>query len=126
MTYLVDTHVLLWRLLEPRRLSRKARDIFSRETERLVVPTVVMLEIQYLVEIGKVEIDLNEVLEVVQADPRYRFIAYDEPAMLQSLQLTSTRDPFDRVILSHALARGIPILTRDRWMHRQAPHLAVY
>ena len=38
-----------------------------------------------------------------------------------SLSLDDHRDPFDRTILAEAMARSLPILTRDRWMAARYP-----
>jgi PIN domain nuclease of toxin-antitoxin system len=34
------------------------------------------------------------------------------------LQQHWTRDPFDRLLVGHALARGAPLLTKDRLIRR--------
>lgn len=126
MQYVVDTHILLWRLLEPDRLSQKVRRLFATETNRFYIPTICVLEAQYLIEIGRIALDVQQLLDIVAAEPAYHFLPYDETAMLQSLRLTGTRDPFDRVILAHALASHRKIITKDRWMTETVPQLAVF
>ena len=84
-----------------------------------------MLEIQYLVEIKRVELDIDETLKTIQLERNFELVSFDEEAMLHSLKLMTTRDPFDRIILSHALARSTKILTKDFWMKKTAPHLVV-
>lgn len=126
MNYVVDTHILIGRLVEPARLSAKVKSLFSREEEnRFLIPTIVLLEIQYLKEIGKIEVNLDEILLAVGDNPSFKLLAYDEAVMLQSLQLTTNRDPFDRIILAHALSLSSKIITKDRWMKKTAPHLVV-
>ncbi len=126
MNFIIDTHVLIERLLKPSRLSTKVRSIFLNEENDFLIPTVVLLEIQYLTEIGRIEIDIDQTLTTLQETFRFQLVPYDEAAMLHSIRLTTTRDPFDRIILAQALARSTKIITRDRWMKRTAPHLVVF
>jgi len=126
MHYVIDAHVLIERILEPSRLSRKVRSIFSAEENDFLIPTVCLLEIQYLTEIGRIKIDLDQTLSILRETPHFELIPFDEAAMLQSLRLNTTRDPFDRIILAQALALSTKIITRDRWMKSTAPHLAIY
>ncbi len=125
MRYLVDTHILLWRLIEPRRLPKTTKALFLNARHQFDIPTIALLEIQYLIEIGRVQTNIDHVLTVLHEEPSFQLIPYDEVVMLHSLRLTTTRDPFDRIILAHALATSTQILTKDRWMRRMASHLAV-
>ena len=126
MQYIVDTHVLLWRLLAPTKLSKKARATFLKAENEFLIPTMALLEIQYLKEIGRIDIDVAATIKTLQEDGQYEILSFDAGALLHVLNLTTTRDPFDRVILGQALAGSHKILTKDRWMKRMAPHLVIY
>ena len=126
MKYIVDTHLLVWRLIEPRKLSKNERSLFSNSQTEFLIPTVALLEMQYLAEIKRIEIDMDEALTTLQEEPAFQLVPFDETAMLHAFRLTSTRDPFDRMILAQALANSTKILTRDRWMKETAPHLVVF
>lgn len=126
MKFVVDTHVLVWRLLQPSRLPKKVRHLFSEPDNEFLIPTVCLLEIQYLSEIGRIELDVEEALVAIREETNFQLIPYDEEAMLHSLKLTTTRDPFDRMILAHALSQSTKILTKDHWMKQTAPHLAIF
>ena len=53
MTYLLDTHVMLWALTEPKRLGRTARDVIENRSSRLVVSAVSAWEITTKHRLGK-------------------------------------------------------------------------
>ena len=53
MTYLLDTHVMLWALTEPTRLGRTARDVIENRSSRLVVSAVSAWEITTKHRLGK-------------------------------------------------------------------------
>lgn len=126
MRYVLDTHALLWRLIQPSKLSPKMRTVFSDSQAEFVVPTMAMLEIQYLVEINRVRVDIDATLDALKDTPQFQISGFDEIALIHAMRLTTTRDPFDRIILAQALSTSTPILTKDLWMRRTAPHLVVY
>lgn len=123
MRYLLDTHILLWRLLDPVRLPKKSASILASSVHTFLVPAIVLLEMQYLREIGRVVVEVEQVLEFLRSAPEYDIVPYDVAVMAHSLRLTGNRDPFDRIILAHALATSTTLLSKDRWMKKTAPHL---
>ncbi len=126
MQYIIDTHTLIWRLLESKRLSPKIKNIFLNKENKFLIPTICLLESQYLKEIGRIDLDMDKALSTIQEEDSFELVAYDDRVMLQSLGLTSTRDPFDRIILAHALSSSNKIITKDKWMKKTAPHLVVW
>ena len=125
MIYLLDTHTLVFRFLNPKRLSKNHQSVFRDGGNSFLVPTLSLLEVQYLTEIGRIELEMGEFLSALKEEGSFEVIPFDEAVLAFALNLTSTRDPFDRVILAHALATSTKILTKDRWMHSTAPHLAI-
>jgi PIN domain nuclease of toxin-antitoxin system len=105
---LLDTHALLW--LDQGH--KRTRDLAKER--RLYVSPVTLLELQMLVDIGRLK-HMPDAFERVIADDRWLI---DEPPALRWFQeaadLTFTRDPFDRLILAHARVRGWRLATADR------------
>ena len=112
MSALLDTHFLIWITLASGRLSG-----FPWLGNYLPwgVSPVSFLEIQFLSEIGRLDVQNPEFTEAVMNDPRF---IVDEvplvPLVRQSLPLSWTRDPFDRLLAAHSAARRVPLLTTDR------------
>ena len=125
MRYFLDTHILVWRFVESHRMPKTLRPLFLKEENEFLIPTISLLETQYLIEIGRIEVEIEQVLTTIQENPAFQLAAYDEAILLHSLRLTTTRDPFDRIILAHALATSTKIITTDTWMKHTAPHLVV-
>jgi PIN domain nuclease of toxin-antitoxin system len=82
--------------------------------EQLAVSPVILLELAYLHEIGRLKIapdalmsDVAGQLELVTADISAAALCR------QALTLSWTRDPFDRLLAAHALATGWPLVTKD-------------
>lgn len=111
---LLDTHALIW-LDQGHKRVRELR----KESRRLYISPVTILELQMLVEIGRLKPEAAA-FERLVADERWLI---DEPPALNWFQeaadLTWTRDPFDRLILAHARVRGWRLATADRAMLTQ-------
>jgi len=118
MKFILDTHPFVFFLLEPKKLSRHVLSLFRDEGNTFVVPTISILEVKYLIEIGKIDADNDTVLSYIHTNNRIEIGEFGISECRESCALDSTRDPFDRIILSTARARKIPIITRDRWMKK--------
>ena len=105
---LLDTHSLIWLDQGHKRVRALASD-----TRQLYVSPATILELQMLVEIGRLKHGAAA-FERLIADDRWLI---DEPPALDWFQeaadLTWTRDPFDRLIVAHARHRGWKLATAD-------------
>lgn len=113
MIYL-DTHAVVWLyagLTEP--FSRQARS-FINEHDLLISP-VVQLEMQYLYEIGRLTVDSPTI--TVDLERRLGLHVCDlsfSAVVGRALNLSWTRDPFDRLIVAQAEVGEGLLLTKDR------------
>lgn len=115
----IDTHPLVWWLLDPGKLSRTAMSILSDPVVRVHVPTMAVLEFQYLVEIGRIVTDVRDALAYISENERFALLPCDGAVLAASLELNETRDPFDRVIAASALAYGLPLVSKDAWIRER-------
>jgi PIN domain nuclease of toxin-antitoxin system len=119
VTYLLDTHVLLWLLGEPDRLPAEILDELEDDETRLLVSAASAMEIATKVRIGKLpggnavvagwaerlaEIDAAE----IPITPRH--------ALLAGSLDWAHRDPFDRLLAAQSLVENVPLLTADTAM----------
>ncbi len=126
VTYLLDTHPLIWWLLDPRKLSRKVTALLARVDARFLVPTMALLEMEYLVEIGRIEAESHEAIAAISADEQFDIVAFDATVLHEAIPLDGTRDPFDRIIAATAIAHHLPLITRDDWMHTRLADRCVW
>lgn len=111
MRLLLDTHFLIWIVLGSPRL-----DAFSwlNDYEPWGVSPISLLEIQFLGEVGRVEVRNPGFSEAVMRDPRF---LVDEAPLVRliehALPLSWTRDPFDRLLAAHSSARRVALCTLD-------------
>ncbi len=114
MKVLLDTHFLLWILLDARRLAEYA---WLKRYRPWGVSPISLLEIQFLGEAGKLTVKNPEFTEAVLADPR--FLVDEVPLLIlirHALPLDWTRDPFDRLLAAHSTARRVSLCSVDSRM----------
>ncbi|HEV2280296.1 MAG TPA: type II toxin-antitoxin system VapC family toxin [Acidobacteriaceae bacterium] len=116
MRVLLDTHVLLWAVLSPKALSRRAAAIIADERNEVLVSAASAWEIATKVRLGRLpgaEVLEREFLETMER-AGYVLLPIDASTALRAGRLTSEhRDPFDRVLAAQALAEDIPLLSAD-------------
>lgn len=116
MTILLDTHFLIWILVGADRLAAYP---WLDECRPWGISPVSILELQYLGETGRLELNAAGLLHAIQRDSRF---VLDEPPLVplieRALPLTWTRDPFDRLLAAHSLTRRVPLCTVDRELQR--------
>jgi PIN domain nuclease of toxin-antitoxin system len=118
----LDTNVVIWLAGgDIRRIS----DLAKREIETadLLISPIVLLELEYLYEIGRIRIRARDVLLKIESELGARLC--DLPfSRIASVALDEkwTRDPFDRLIVSNAKANGFSaLLSADEEIGRNYP-----
>ena len=121
MSTYVDTHVALWLYAgDTERLSVRAAAAINREP--LSICPIVLLEIQYLHEIGRITVRPG----AIAADLKRRIgLSVEDRSMADvtelGLELSWTRDAFDRLIVAQAALDRAALVTRDRLILKHYP-----
>lgn len=122
MKLLLDTHFLIWILTGAERVGAYP---WLDDHRPWGISPISLLELQYLSEIGRIELDAAGLLEALQLDTRF---VLDEPPLVpliqRALPLAWTRDPFDRLLAAHSTARRLPLCTVDRLLLQHHPLIA--
>jgi PIN domain nuclease of toxin-antitoxin system len=113
----LDTHVVAWLYAgQVERIPAAARKALN-ESELRISP-MVLVELQSLIEIGRFTDPVGQVLEVLGRDLGLKVCDLPFPEVARrALELSWTRDPFDRLIVSQAVLQGTPLVTKDRDIH---------
>jgi PIN domain nuclease of toxin-antitoxin system len=115
-----DTHAAVWYLSNDRRLSRaagSAMDEANAGGDPILIPAISLVELTYLVEKGRVPALARQRLVEAMADPDgpYELVALDGVVAdaVERIDRSAVPDLPDRVIAATALARGVPLISRD-------------
>lgn len=112
MRLLIDTHVVLWWLDDPTRISEAAQAAIRDPENAAYVSAATVWEIMIKQALGKLEApdDLAFVLRDCQFSPLP--VTFEHALAVRSLPLHH-RDPFDRMLIAQAMFEGLTIITRD-------------
>lgn len=83
---------------------------------------IVELELEYLFEVGRVSTSASAPLSALGRS--IGLALADAPIaelVSAALDLTWTRDPFDRLIAAHAIVSNVPLITADRTILEHLP-----
>lgn len=106
---LLDTNAVIWLHHGHRRGSR-----LENHAGQLYVSPATLLELKLLVEVGRIRLTSGSTVRELVDDDRW---VLDNPSSVdwfeRALDLTWTRDPFDRLLVAHAGLRGWRLATGD-------------
>ena len=107
----LDTHILVFAFngdLQPDEQSLLA-------TNRWSVSSIVLWELAKLVELGRLDLDLDD-RQVVRFLSRLQVWPLDLTVARTSTRLDFNSDPADEIIAATSVVHNIPLLTRDQIM----------
>jgi PIN domain nuclease of toxin-antitoxin system len=119
---LLDTHVWLWMIAEPEKLSRHARRHINRDAEELILSAASSWEISIKWALGKLPLPnapAEFFTEHLAATKTYPLAIEHSHALRVATLPRHHGDPFDRLLIAQAQVERIPILTAD-------PHFKPY
>lgn len=117
MNLLLDTHIWLWSLLEPERLSRAVASALGDATARRWLSPLSVWEALLLVERGRLQVDAPAeewVREALARVPLDEAPVTSEVAFASRALATPHRDPVDRFLLATARVFDLTLVTADR------------
>ena len=115
MSYLIDTHILLWYIAGDKRISEDIQDKIEKASNTIYLSKVSLWEIAVKISIGKLKLngslkDLKDYL----TDKKFKLLEFDFNDLETLLQLPfHHQDPFDRIIIAQSKTKGLEIITND-------------
>ncbi|MCX7115358.1 MAG: type II toxin-antitoxin system VapC family toxin [Gammaproteobacteria bacterium] len=112
MKVLLDTHIIIWAVSEPQRLSTKAQDYIT-EAEMIYVSAASIWEISIKIQLNKLQLDLATFIQEIE-----NIGIQSLPVTWKHAQLTKDlplyhKDPFDRILIAQAMSEPLTLLTND-------------
>ena len=111
MRILLDTHIVLWALASPSKLSTQSRK--QIQAAEVFVSAASIWEISIKAGLGKLRADPRKVVAgVIRAGFEFLAISAEHAARVALLPAVH-KDPFDRMLLAQALIEPMILLTND-------------
>ena len=110
----LDTYIVVWlRQKELQKFSPKALEAIEQAGQLFISP-MVELELKFLHEIGRISETPYNILGDLGAMIGLKIDDHSFSEIIQKAMLIDwTRDPFDRIIVAHAMSQERKLLTKD-------------
>ena len=119
MKVLIDTHILIWALADDQKLNAEHRKLLEDYANEIYVSQFSLLEIAIKLRTGKLTFHNTTFNELYQLMEGKNFIqlqisksqidAYSTVPLFEN-----HKDPFDRFLISTAIAENLSIMTADK------------
>lgn len=117
MRLLIDTHILVWIVLNDRRLTAAQRNALSDAENDIVLSAVNAYELAHLQQLRRIPIE--ESIEVLQELVGFELADLPSDVWRHAEELPDIhRDPLDRLLVAHALSGGMTVVTADECIKR--------
>ncbi len=84
---------------------------------------MVLLELGYLHEIGRLQDSGKTIIDALKQTLDLRICDLDHLKVIESaLEMTWTRDPFDRIIVAQAMVNQSTLVTKDTFIRTHYSH----
>jgi PIN domain nuclease of toxin-antitoxin system len=112
MKIIIDTHIFLWALADPSRISKAKRLELESMANIIYVSSITIAELITKSSIGKIHINFNPVELAEQSGFEMLEFTGEDDLLLQYLPFHH-KHHFDRMLIAQSLTNSIPIMTDD-------------
>lgn len=118
MSFLLDSHTLIWAIVDRKKLSSRVIAILEDPTNEIFVSAVTFWEISLKYSLGKLDLSdiLPEDLPKLTEEIGFSFLPLlpVESAGYHNLRADWNRDPFDRMLIWQAIKNNLALLSKDK------------
>ena len=118
MKYLIDTHIFLWSLFSPEKISMYVAKIIKESDNRIFVSTITFWEIALKFSLNKLELEgiTPDALPEIANQMRLELLGLsaEDAASFHHHPPTTHKDPIDRMIIWQAIREKMVQISKDR------------
>jgi len=111
MNILIDTHIFIWLLKTPRKISPEHIKIL-KSPHIFFLSSISIAEMMIKSSIGKLDVDYDPVEMAEKSGLKLLDFSAEDARLLQTLPMHH-RDPFDRMLISQCITRDCSMMTND-------------
>jgi PIN domain nuclease of toxin-antitoxin system len=115
--FLIDTHVVLWLINSPNKISEKALAILANEENELFLSYTSVWEMSIKIGLKKLELgmELRSFLVEMKKRNEITLLPVSIESILRIKDLPHIhKDPFDRIIACQSITENIPLISSDK------------
>ncbi len=118
MNIIIDTHIFLWALSDPERISASKRTALEDLSNTIYVSAVSIAEIMIKASVGKLAIDFNPADMATESGFALLDFSAEAALLLKDMPFHH-KDLFDRMLIAQSITDNFPIMTEN-------PKIALY
>lgn len=112
MHIIIDTHIFLWALADPDKMSEARRAALEDLSNVIYVSAISIAELMIKASLGRLQIDFDPV--AMAKDSGFTLLDFKaEAALLLKDMPLHHKDPFDRMLIAQSVTDHYPIMTED-------------
>ena len=123
MNYIIDTHIFLWSIVAPKKVSRKVKTILLDPHNTIQISCLTFWEIALKYQLGKLSLKniTPDSLPAIAQESGFKILNLDPEtaSSFYKLPKKKNKDPFDRMLVWQAIQKDLILITKDK-------HLADY
>ncbi len=112
MNIIIDTHIFLWALADPSRLTASHRRELENPVNAVYLSSVSVTELMIKASLGQLQLGFDPIDMARQSGFELLDYSAEDAAPLRALPFHH-RDPFDRMLIAQSLARGYRLMSND-------------
>ena len=113
MRILIDTHVFIWAVATPERLSPRQRSELESRANIVYLSSVSIAEIMIKASLGKLRFEHDAISCAGRLGFELLEFSAADAVLLKDLPFHH-RDPFDRMLVVQSMARNVRLMSADR------------
>ena len=123
MKYLIDTHVFIWFIMEPEKITKKVMNILCNEESQIFMSPISFWEMAIKYQNKKLNLGRINILHLPHIAEQYDFFIlnpepYDYLTIGQIPQKENHHDPFDRMLIQQAIRNNLVLISKDEKFHQ--------
>ena len=112
MKIIIDTHIFLWSLADPARITKNRIKELESPINIIYVSSITIAELMIKASICKLRINFDPIDLAEQSGFELLDFSGRDALLLRNLPFHH-RDPFDRMLISQSIAAKYPLMTDD-------------
>src|SRR5687768_17023807 len=117
MTYLLDTHYMIWALTETNKIPASIKNILTNPDHTILVSAISFWEVSLKSSLGKLQLtgfapeDLPGACQLMGFE--IESLSAEDSSTYHQLKATWHRDTFDRMLIWQAIQNGYTLISND-------------